>query len=332
MFPEAVAPEHWDAVPVAARGGAPRGAVSSDEEAEMYEPSDDEPRDEDERGADLLLLKARVAGATARGVLAAAEGGDAVAAADLVPGRYEGGLKLWECAVDLCEVLCDKYGVPFDALGDPNGTLGVTGEGGGGAGEGVGEGVGGDVGAAARGAGGGGGEWGSLRGARVLELGCGHALPGIVAAAGGARAVYLQDYNRGVLDAATRPNVEANLARMRPGAERPSVRYFAGDWGSLEGPLTGGEGGGPFDVVLSAETVYEKGATARLLGLLKAVVGRRGVALVAAKAYYFGVGGGSREFARAVAADGFFSCEVVRQDRDGASNIREVLALRPARE
>lgn len=114
----------------------------------------------------------------------------------------------------------------------------------------------------------------------------------------------LQDYNEEVLSAVTRPNVEANLARMPPGGLRPRVRYFAGDWGGL-GDLLAVEGG--YDLVLAAETVYERAPSLRFLELLKRAVAVEGVALVAAKTYYFGVGGGSREFAGLVREDGFFT-------------------------
>ena len=49
-------------------------------------------------------------------------------------------------------------------------------------------------------------------------------------------------------------------------------------------------------------------------------------ALVAAKSYYFGVGGSVAAFRQLVEADGRFECAVARTFDDGASNRREVLA------
>lgn len=86
---------------------------------------------------------------------------------DIIPGQYEGGFRMWECALDLAQYLKDKE---------------VTG--------------------------------------RVLELGCGHGLPGIVCLAKGAEVVF-QDYNEQVLQVATMNNVEINL----PGAR---AKYYAG--------------------------------------------------------------------------------------------------------
>ena len=53
-----------------------------------------------------------------------------------------------------------------------------------------------------------------------------------------------------------------------------------------------------------------------------------GVALVAAKSYYFGVGGGTRSFAERVHADGILQCRSVWSSADGDSVKREVLELR----
>jgi predicted nicotinamide N-methyase len=66
---------------------------------------------------------------------------------------------------------------------------------------------------------------------RVLELGCGHGLPGVLCLLAGSE-VHFQDYNREVLTSLTAPNVAANLARLPRGAVRPRARYFAGEPGS----------------------------------------------------------------------------------------------------
>lgn len=81
---------------------------------------------------------------------------------DLVAGQYEGGLKVWECSVDLCQYLSE---------GDASLTI---------------------------------------AGSRVLELGCGVALPGLLAAKMGASCVHFQDYNREVLQTCTMVNVHLN--------------------------------------------------------------------------------------------------------------------------
>ena len=52
-----------------------------------------------------------------------------------------------------------------------------------------------------------------------------------------------------------------------------------------------------------------------------------GVALVAAKSHYFGVGGGTAAFAAAAAADGALQAARVWCCEDGASNKWEILRL-----
>jgi len=271
------------------RGAGDLSSSDSDASASVSE-------DGEEGRGDLLLRKVRLVGSAARELLKSGE----AEASDVVAGTYEGGLKLWECAEDLSEYLCREGRV----VDDVEGACTSSGD------------------AAPL----------QLRGARVLELGCGHGIPGIVAALGGAREVCFQDYNEEVLDAATKPNVDANvnarLASNADAASLPALRYFAGDWGSLAGPLL--NHAEPFDLVLAAETVYDLSGSSRLLALLKEVTHPdRGRVLVAAKAYYFGVGGGSREFARLVQDDGHFDCQVVWASQDGVSNIREILELRP---
>jgi hypothetical protein len=129
------------------------------------------------------------------------------------------------------------------------------------------------------------------------------------------------------------------------------ARFFSGDWAKLSELLLrkreldsppGGSCGGDicstayqplpadgFDLILSSDTIYEAESTSRLWGLIQAQLRfPSGVALVAAKSYYFGVGGSVAAFRLLVEADGRFSCSTVRVIENGASNRREVLAVR----
>jgi predicted nicotinamide N-methyase len=91
----------------------------------------------------------------------------------------------------------------------------------------------------------------SLRGARVIELGCGLALPSLVAAASGGRVV------------ATDWSAEA-LSRARDNAERNEVSIETAelDWFSPSREL------GFFDLVLCSDVLYEDRNVAALLDLL----------------------------------------------------------------
>lgn len=195
--------------------------------------------------------------------------------ADILPATYEGGYKLWECAVDLAEHLYRA-------------------------------------------------EQPRLRGSAVLELGAGHAFPAIVAAKCGADPVHVQDYNAEVLDDVTAPNLRANVPRCEH-----VVKLFAGAWAGLPPVL-----GRKYPVVLSSDTVYAKDQIEQLAECILAVLPVGGVAFVAGKTYYFGVGGGTREFAKrvkemAAEADGVrVEVDVVKEIRDGCSNVREILKVR----
>ncbi|CAI5983752.1 unnamed protein product [Closterium sp. NIES-65] len=183
---------------------------------------------------------------------------------DLVPGKYEGGFKLWEAAVDLMEAVREDM---------RDGTL-------------------------------------SFRRKHVLELGCGHGLPGILACLKGAAAVHFQDFNAEVLLNLTIPNLTANLAAAaaplrerrehkagsggggrgaageREGALSPCsppvtpksplpdlrTRFFAGGTSALgHGGGRAGGGGGGYDIIMTAETVYSPRSMAKLLALVSKV-------------------------------------------------------------
>ncbi|XP_024544691.1 histidine protein methyltransferase 1 homolog [Selaginella moellendorffii] len=264
---------------------------------------------------------------------------------DLVPGKYEGGFKLWECAIDLVDTLRREI---------QDGQL-------------------------------------SFRGKRVLEVGCGHGLPGILACIKGASVVHFQDFNAEVLKCLTIPNVHANLdyarARLSQSTDAltptrstviaPEVQYFAGDWDNVgcllstvkssaddRDTIDGSsavtdasepemirsesqtelsrsrkrsgsracdsrreesvdEGG--YDVVLMSETIYSVSSFPKLYALMaKCLRPYYGVAYVAGKKHYFGVGGGTRLFKHMVEEQGVLGAHLVAEFADGSSNVREI--------
>lgn len=52
-----------------------------------------------------------------------------------------------------------------------------------------------------------------------------------------------------------------------------------------------------------------------------------GVALIASKRFYFGVGGGTYTLESLVQANGLLNYEMMQVYQDGASNIREIVRL-----
>jgi predicted nicotinamide N-methyase len=93
----------------------------------------------------------------------------------------------------------------------------------------------------------------ALRGRSVVELGCGLAVPSIAAARAGA-SVLATDACDEALALAER-NARANGVRIETAAV---------DWAEPGGLV----GRGPFDLVLAADVLYERGSVARLLSLL----------------------------------------------------------------
>lgn len=194
--------------------------------------------------------------------------------ADIIPTKYEGGYKLWECAIDLSEFLIHSHKD-------------------------------------------------SLSGKSVLELGAGHAFPAIVAAKNGAMPVHIQDYNVEVLKDVSMPNMAANVSEYEH-----VVSFFSGSWNGLSGVL-----GRLYDFVLSADTVYATEQVNELADCVLDVLSPGGSAYIAGKAYYFGVGGGTRDFevrVKAVAKQRHINIDVriAKEIRDGLSNVREILHLK----
>ena len=209
---------------------------------------------------------------------------------DLVPGSYGGGYKVWECSFDLIEyVLASSSKIKEDMV--------------------------------------------SLsRGMRILELGCGHGLPGIASFVHlQAESLLLTDLNDGVLEDVTWPNVLLNCSNE----QQQSVKCISGDWMKLPDTLRRQEGEAsllPFDLILSAETLYTEENCRSMLTLLQQCLSGRaqgGVALLANKRYYFGVGGGTSELERIADTEfpSTFRINRVKEFVDGSSNIRDILAV-----
>lgn len=114
-----------------------------------------------------------------------------VARSDRLPGLYEGGLKRWEGSMDLARFLHRR----LRAVPAPGPARAPA----------------------------------PLAGRRVLELGCGHGVPGIVALRAGADRVDFADLNADVLRRATRPAV----ARNAPADAPARCRFLAGNWAAL---------------------------------------------------------------------------------------------------
>jgi len=220
---------------------------------------------------------------------------------DLIPGQYEGGFKLWEGSIDLAQFAAQTLFPPPPPRPSSHSTTTRP---------------------------------------RVMELGCGHGLPGLVALLSGCE-VHFQDYNKEVLEQLTIPNAATNWQLQcttgTPATNKtpaPPARYFAGDWSSLSLLIETLQLSGTYDIVLSAETVYSIDSVNSLVDCIKKCMKYPGgKAYISGKAYYFGVGGGTRVLVQQTngsSSDGSrrrMVAETVATFQDGASNVREIIKL-----
>lgn len=212
-----------------------------------------------------------------------------LADSDLVSGVYEGGFKVWECAVDMVEFLNN--------------------------------------------------EWtDKLHGKRVADIGCGHGFPGIFCLQKGASFVAFQDLNREVLTECTMHNLALNNINL-PDALLQSRGFYCGDWRDtkLAGLMQGS--GNKFDLLVTCDTLYSVASMPYLLRLVDDLLSEHGVLLVAAKRFYFGVGGSTGEFIRQLdewnkgtdqgsgRSRSRFKATVAHTVEDGKSNVREILHI-----
>ena len=162
-----------------------------------------------------------------------------------------------------------------------------------------------------------------FQGLRVLELGCGVGLPGLLALVSGAACVHFQDYNPEVIKFVTIPNTllnEWNGSETQTGTSLASkCRFFSGDWDSFTALVKSSESSikaPSYDVILTSETIYSAASQPKLLATLKQLVNpEKGVVFLAAKSYYFGVGGSVQMFQELVESDGYFNvheCKTIR--------------------
>ncbi|KAL3938689.1 MAG: hypothetical protein SGBAC_006444 [Bacillariaceae sp.] len=231
---------------------------------------------------------------------------------DLVPGVYEGGLKVWECSIDLCRYLLEN---DIDIEGH---VLEL------GCGQGL------------------PGCW-MLK--RILDkLSAGNSKSASLVGDTAPFGVMFSDYNEFVLTDVTIPNIALNV---QDNLEKTGLQDFLqhvtmgfGDWNVMSEQLLSNSSGCPpnipqdgrFDMILAAETTYSPQAasdTAHLLAKhLKVNAGR---AFIATKRYYFGVGGGSDCFKEALSLISLpnvkFNVETVKVYDNGAGNIRELLKV-----
>ncbi|CAI2347584.1 unnamed protein product [Caenorhabditis sp. 36 PRJEB53466] len=188
-----------------------------------------------------------------------------VESSDITVHKYEGGFKIWECTIDLCEFIEENSA--------------------------------------------------KFAGKSILELGCGAALPSVLAAIHGAKEVFAQDFNASVIEFFTLPNFEVNEHSAKISGE-------AMGWDEVPAKLQEKQ----FDFILSSETIYNEDDYPALHDAVAATLKYDGIAYFAAKFFYFGVGGNVPAFCDFVNKKGILTAAVVKII--AASVPRRIVELR----
>ena len=231
---------------------------------------------------------------------------------DVVSGSYEGGAKMWECTRDLLSYLAGPDGTQL--LQRP--------------------------------------------GLVACDVGCGAGLLGIAALQSllssnskaaseasdesAAGHVCFMDMNASVLERVTAANVALNLAEGSS-SERAfdHCSFLAGPWSGVVAAAQAISRGelqdarltsllGSVDLILTSETLYNVSYYGDLYALLSELLKpESGVALIATKRFYYGVGGGTEAFISFASAPKYgLAVTKLRAFQDGHSMIRDLLQVR----
>ncbi|KAF9911362.1 Histidine protein methyltransferase 1 [Linnemannia zychae] len=120
------------------------------------------------------------------------------------------------------------------------------------------------------------------------------------------------------------PDSDADRLALMQKVEAQS-RFFLGDWSGLVELLGFKSDEDKYDLILTSETIYAEESHEKLYATIKNSLKRGGKALVAAKTFYFGVGGDILSFRRLIEKDGVFDIKVVFSAQ--AFVRREILEL-----
>ena len=190
---------------------------------------------------------------------------------DLVKGIYEGGIKIWECSIDLLNFLPSIY-------------------------ENI-----------------------NLNNENILELGCGHGLPGIYLLLKGGNVTF-QDFNKEVLDIITKGYLNQLKEKFNLDLFNKSS-FENGDWGNFKSDKK-------YNIIISCDTLYNTDNYEKIYNILKNYLSKNGKAIFATKKFYFGVGGSSSEFIYFIREKGEFEINKIKEIDDGISNLRLILEIK----
>ncbi|XP_062851264.1 histidine protein methyltransferase 1 homolog [Trichomycterus rosablanca] len=185
----------------------------------------------------------------------------------------------------------------------------------------------------------------TFSGKRVLDLGCGAGLLGILALKRGASMVHFQDYNSTVIEQLTIPNVFLNCEEgsddgdkaEKDGSPAPKrqaldksptdhCRFFSGDWTSFLSLVQSTDHMLKYDLIFTSETIYNTEYYPSLHDVFHKLLAENGVIYLATKSHYFGVGGGLYSFENFVKEKDVFQIKSLKDLDQGLK--RHIVSLR----
>ncbi len=237
---------------------------------------------------------------------------------DLIPGEYEGGAKVWECSLDLCQYMSEQLEKESLSKMDCDNLLRNC---------------------------------MSTSGIKIWEMGCGHGLPACLLLRYAIEnslkinQMLFSDYNDFVLRQLTCNNILLNSQQptrnQDVGTDEKdlfnNILLASGDWMDLSYSLQKSTSMGDqeqtdvndkFEIILAAETTYTPRAARETAYLVsRHLCPMRGVALIASKRFYFGVGGGTDSLISAINKIPELTVTLVREYDSGKANIRDLLQV-----
>lgn len=82
-----------------------------------------------------------------------------------------------------------------------------------------------------------------------------------------------------------------------------------------------------YDIILTSDTLYNETYYHQLISLIQDHLSPQGTVFVAAKSYYFGLGGSVSKFMLLLDQSSKLYGQIIKRIEDRASNVREVLQL-----
>ena len=119
----------------------------------------------------------------------------------------------------------------------------------------------------------------------VVELGCGHGLPGCLMLRKGAQ-VYFQDLNEDSLAKATIPTIVVNC-----GVDAVSrCKLLCGDWSQIAGEFANVH----VNYIIASDTIYTPVTIRSFVTVVNQLADPDTIVWIASQKYYFGLGGGTQ--------------------------------------